>query len=173
VLATAIGLLLILILSPAVSVYGKASHDGWPVNKCISRWDEGIPGCGVYRSHNEDQNGVLRGTGRSDELLGGHGDDLIYGRDAGDVIWGDFWPCCQPSGQLDRMYGGDGDDFIYVSHGTNRIDGGSGDDTIRAHFGRGGSIDCGPGNDSLHLSPRSKQRYDSIRNCERIDFKPE
>ena len=92
VIAAAIGLLLVLILTPAVSVYGKASHDGWPVNKCISRWDEGIPGCGVYRSHNEDQNGVLRGTGRSDELLGGHGDDLIYGRDAGDVIWGDFWP---------------------------------------------------------------------------------
>jgi hemolysin type calcium-binding protein len=176
----ALALLLASFLASAALVYGKADHDGWPTNKCDyrtspdesgARHGEG-PGCGVYRSHNEDQNGVLRGTNRIDELLGGHGDDLIYGRDAGDVIWGDFWPSDQPGGQLDRLYGGDGEDFIYVSHGTNRIEGGSGDDTIRAHFGRGGTIDCGSGNDKLHLSKRSKQRY-SIQNCERIDFKPE
>jgi hypothetical protein len=71
------------------------------------------------------------------------------------------------------MYGGEGRDFIYVSHGTNRVDGGPGTDKIRAHFGRGGTIDCGPGDDSLHLSQRSKRRYHSIKNCERIDFKPE
>jgi RTX calcium-binding nonapeptide repeat (4 copies) len=177
----ALMLVSVLFLPSAASVYGKADHDGWPTLKCNyrvapdrdgRRHGEG-PGCGIYWSHNEDQNGVLTGTNRIDELLGGHGDDLIYGRGAGDVIWGDFWPSGQPGGQLDRLNGGDGNDFIYVSHGTNRIEGGSGNDTIRAHFGRGGTIDCGSGNDKLHLSKRSKRRYHSIQNCERIDFKPE
>lgn len=171
---------LLLLFTAAVTVYGDADHRHWPTNKCNyrtapdhtgARHGTG-PGCGVYRSHNEDQNGVLLGTDNTDELLGGHGDDLIYGSDAGDVIWGDFWPSDQPADQLDRLYGGAGNDFIYVSHGTNRVFGGEGNDTIRAHFGRGGTIDCGSGNDSLHLSKRSKQRY-SVQNCEQIDFKPE
>jgi Ca2+-binding RTX toxin-like protein len=114
---------------------------------------------------------VLAGTDNIDELLGGHGDDLIYGHNAGDVIWGDFWPSDQPAGQFDRLYGGVGKDFIYASHGTNRIFGGEGDDSIHAHWGRG-SIDCGSGNDSLHLSHRSKPHF-SVTSCERIDFKPE
>ncbi len=172
---------LLLVLASAATVYGDASHEGWPTNKCNyrtapdhtgARHGRG-PGCGVYRSHNEDQNGVLEGTGEIDELLGGHGDDLIYGRGAGDVIWGDFRPSDQPASQIDKLYGGDGNDFIYVSHGTNRVFGGDGNDTIRAHYGRGGTIDCGSGNDRLHLSHRSERRYDSVKNCERIDNKPE
>jgi Ca2+-binding RTX toxin-like protein len=141
-------------------VYGDASHDGWPetVN---------------YKSHPDDQNGVIRGTGKSDELLGGHGNDLIYGRGAADVIWGDFKPCCQPSSQRDRLYGGAGNDFIYASHGHNNIYSGKGNDTIHAHYGTGGSIDCGSGNDLLFLSHRSKKRYFSVHNCERTTFKHE
>jgi Ca2+-binding RTX toxin-like protein len=172
---------LLMVLASAVTVYGKASHEDWPTNKCNyrtapdgtgARPGKGHPDCGIYRSHNDDQNGVLPGTGKIDELLGGHGNDLIYGRGHDDVIWGDFWPSGQPASQLDKLYGGDGDDFIYVSHGTNRVFGGAGNDTIRAHFGRGGTIDCGPGNDRLHLSHRSERRY-SVKNCERIDNKPE
>lgn len=173
--------LLVFVLAMGGMVYGKASHKGWPTNKCNyrgapdrdgARHGRG-PGCGVYKSHDEDQNGVLRGTNRIDELLGGHGDDLIYGRGSGDVIWGDFWPSGQGSRQLDRLYGGAGNDFIYVSHGTNRVFGGAGNDTIRAHYGVGGTIDCGSGNDRLHISHRSKGRYHSVKNCERIDNKPE
>ena len=169
-------------LALAVTVYGKASHFGWPTNKCSyrgapdssgARHGTGHPSCGVYRSHNDDQNGVLRGTAGIDELLGGHGNDIIYGRNGADVIWGDFWPSGQPSHQLDRLYGGAGNDFMYVSHGTNRLFAGAGNDTIRAHFGAGGTIDCGSGNDSLHISNRSKHRYHSVKNCEHIDNKPE
>jgi Ca2+-binding RTX toxin-like protein len=175
-------LLISLVLFSVTSVYGDASHLGWPTNKCSyrtspdksgARHGSGHPNCGVYRSHDEDQNGVLRGTAKIDELLGGHGNDLIYGRGSGDVIWGDFWPSDQPANQIDELYGGDGNDFIYVSHGTNRVFGGPGNDTIRAHYGRGGTIDCGPGDDHLHISHRSKQRYHSVKNCEHIDNKPE
>jgi Ca2+-binding RTX toxin-like protein len=169
VLATAIALLLIPLLASTALVYGKASHAAWPTNNCRWRHHPSGPGCGVYRSHNRDQDGVIQGTRRSDELLGGHGNDTIEGGPAGDVIWGDFRPCCQPANQQDHLDGGLGNDFIYASHGTNDIEGGPGNDVIHAHFGRGGSIDCGPGNDLLFLSHRSKPRY-RVRNCERISF---
>jgi len=112
---------------------------------------------------------VIRGTPRSDELLGGHGNDTIRGGPAGDVIWGDFWPCCQPAGQSDHLDGGDGNDFLYASHGWNDIDGGAGNDVIHAHFGQDGSVDCGSGYDVLFVSHMTKRRY-RARNCERISF---
>jgi RTX calcium-binding nonapeptide repeat (4 copies) len=168
-LVAATTLLLLPALFSTAAVYGKASHDGWPTNNCNWRKHPHGQGCGVYRSHNKNQNGVIRGTGRSDELLGGHGDDVIRGGPAGDVIWGDFWPCCQPAGQSDYLSGGDGNDFLYASHGRNAIDGGSGNDVIHAHFGQGGSIDCGSGYDVLYVSHRTKPRY-SRRDCERISF---
>jgi RTX calcium-binding nonapeptide repeat (4 copies) len=148
-----------LAFASAALVYGDASHEGWPTTV-------------VYKSHPDDQNGRIRGTRRSDELLGGHGNDSIYGRGAADVIWGDFKPCCQPSRQHDRLHGGAGNDFIYASHGTNDITGGPGNDVVHAHYGRGGTIDCGSGNDLLFLSHRSKPHY-GVRNCERTTSKHE
>jgi hypothetical protein len=165
----AIAVLLIPIVVSTGVVYGKASHDGWPTNDCHWRKHHPGPGCGVYRSHNRNQDGVIRGTVRIDELLGGHGNDTITGGPAGDVIWGDFWPCCQPAGQADHLDGGDGNDFIYASHGWNGIDGGSGNDVIHAHFGQGGSIDCGSGYDVLFVSHKTERRY-SDHNCERVSF---
>jgi hypothetical protein len=170
--------LAILVIPSVAVVYGDAKHDLWPTNKCDyrgapdstgARHGDG-PGCGVYRSHPEDQNGVLRGTGRIDELLGGHGNDLIYGRGGPDVIWGDFKPCCQPLKQRDRLRGGDGNDHLYASHGRNDIEGGPGNDRIHAHFGHtGSSVDCGPGNDIVFFSKKRRSHF-SERGCERISF---
>jgi Ca2+-binding RTX toxin-like protein len=162
-------LLLALLVPSAAVVYGKASHAAWPTNDCSWRKHRPGPGCGVYRSHNRNQDGAIAGTSRSDELLGGHGDDTVEGGPAGDVIWGDFRPCCQPTGQNDHLHGGLGNDFIYASHGWNEIDGGPGNDVVHAHFGRGGVIDCGSGNDLVFLSHRSKPHY-RVRNCERTSF---
>ena len=168
-LVAVITLFLLHALFPTAAVYGKAPHDGWPTNNCNWRKHPHGEGCGVYRSHNRNQDGVIQGTDRTDELLGGHGDDVIRGGAAGDVIWGDFWPCCQPAGQTDSLSGDDGNDYIYASHGKNAIDGGRGNDVIHAHFGRGGSIDCGSGYDVLYVSHRTKPRY-SAHDCERISF---
>lgn len=168
----------LLILASAALVYADASHEGWPTEDCDyrtapdsvgARAGEG-PNCGVYISHEYDQNGVLRGTGRVDELLGGHGNDLIYGRGGPDVIWGDSKPCCQPLKQHDRLRGGAGNDYIYASHGKNDIKGGPGNDKIHAHFGHvGSSVDCGSGNDKVWLSKQRKSHY-TVRNCEVISF---
>jgi Ca2+-binding RTX toxin-like protein len=168
--ALAAVLVLALLLPSAAVVFGKASHAGWPTNDCNWRKKHRPgPGCGVYRSHNKNQDGMIAGTDRSDELLGGHGNDTVEGGPDGDVIWGDFWPCCQPDAQRDALHGGFGNDVIYASHGSNEIDSGPGNDVVHAHFGRGGVVDCGSGYDVLFVSHRSKPRY-SARNCERTRF---
>jgi Ca2+-binding RTX toxin-like protein len=135
---------------------GDASHAGWPAIN------------GELRMHKSDQNGPIHGTGRSDELLGGHGDDQIDGGSSGDVIWGDYKPCCQPTSQRDVLVGEAGRDYIYASHGYNDISAGAGDDVVHGHFGRG-AVDCGSGRDLLYLSHRSRPGY-RIRHCERISY---
>ena len=72
-------LLLLLALFSTAAVYGKAPHEGWPTNNCNWRKHPHGEGCGVYRSHNRNQDGVIRGTDRIDELLGGHGNDAMRG----------------------------------------------------------------------------------------------
>jgi Ca2+-binding RTX toxin-like protein len=151
--ATAAALLLTTVaIAPA-----STSHEGWP------KID------GELKMHKNDQDGPINGTDKSDELLGGHGDDDIDGGEAADVLWGDYKPGGQPTSQWDHLAGGDGNDFIYASHGRNTIDAGSGKDTIHAHFGRG-VIDCGGGADVLYISHKAQKKY-KISHCETISYK--
>ena len=144
-------------LSVASTASAQTSHEGWPeIN-------------GVLKINKNDGNDTLRGTSKSDELLGGHDSDTIYGRDSADVLWGDYKPSGQGTAQVDHLYGGAGSDFIYASHGRNVIVAGADNDTIHAHFGRG-SIDCGAGRDTLFISHRAKRGY-KISHCETISFK--
>ena len=103
------------------------------------------------------------------ELLGGHGNDVIHAGPAGDVLWGDFKPSGQPTTQYDQLYGGPGADFIYASHGLNIIRTGGGNDVIHAHFGHG-SITCDGGNPLVYLSRVSRRRY-HLHGCRRISYK--
>jgi RTX calcium-binding nonapeptide repeat (4 copies) len=102
------------------------------------------------------------------ELLGAHGNDTIYAGPAGDVIWGDHKPCCQPTTQVDRIFGGPGDDFIYASHGLNYIYTGGGQDVVRAHFGRG-EIHCDSQAAVVYLSQRHHRRY-HLFGCNRVSY---
>ena len=135
----------------------NTSHEGWP------KID------GRLSMHKRDQSGGIRGTSKSDELLGGHGNDDVWGRGAADVLWGDYKPGGQPTSQVDHLHGGAGNDFIYASHGENIIDAGTGDDTIHAHYGHG-SIDCGGGTDVLYISHKARKAY-KITGCETISYK--
>ena len=136
---------------------GQTSHEGWP------KID------GVLKINKDDGNDTFRGTGKSDELLGGHDSDTLYGHDRADVLWGDYKPSGQGTAQHDHLYGGSGDDWIYASHGRNTIAAGAGNDTVRTHFGRG-SVDCGSGRDTLFISHRARPKY-RVRHCERISYK--
>ena len=137
--------------------HANTSHEGWP------KID------GVLKINKDDGSEMMRGTSRSDELLGGHDSDTIYGHDSADVLWGDYKPSGQGTAQVDRLFGGAGSDFIYASHGRNVIVAGADNDTIHAHYGHG-SIDCGAGRDTLFISHRAKRGY-KISHCETISFK--
>jgi hypothetical protein len=105
---------------------------------------------------------------RHNELLGGHGDDVIHAGPDGDVLWGDYKPAGQPTSQKDDMVGGPGKDYMYASHGRNRIWTGGGDDIIHAHFGHG-AIHCDGGNPIVYLSRKSRKRY-TLFGCKRISY---
>lgn len=106
------------------------------------------------------------GTARNDELLGGHGDDVIYGHRGADVIWGDQNATGNTVHQWDHVYGGGGKDWIYASHGRATIYAGGGDDKVRVWFGHG-FVDCGAGHDILYVS-RKQGPHVKRRHCEVI-----
>jgi hypothetical protein len=100
---------------------------------------------------------VGQNTGHN-ELLGGHGNNIIHAGPNGDVIWGDFEPSGDPTTQVNHLYGGPGNDIIYAAHGTNYIWAGGGSDIIHAHFG-GGTIHCQSGSAHVFISHLSRHHY--------------
>jgi Ca2+-binding RTX toxin-like protein len=156
------GALATLVVAAAVLPLGvagaKTSHAGWPK----------IDGLTVI--HHNDETTPMTGTkGKHNELLGGHGDDTIVAGNIGDVLWGDYKPCCQPATQTDTIRGGAGKDFIYASHGRNHIFSGGGADQIHAHYGRG-DITCASPKPTVFLSHRSQKLY-KLHGCPHISFK--
>jgi hypothetical protein len=192
-------LTLLSMLLPAAAVSAKASHAGWPKITGMllmnshdrNRPLDGRPGQDPFdgadpsyscdgrhrnsscvRSARRRKITVVPSNIGHNELLGGHGDDTIHAGPAGDVIWGDYKPCCQPTAQVDQLYGGPGDDFLYASHGLNYIHTGGGHDVVHAHFGRGGEIHCDSTDVLVYLSHRSRRHY-HLFGCKRISYATE
>jgi Ca2+-binding RTX toxin-like protein len=104
-----------------------ASHAGWPPDECL-KMDKGPARIshtmiGLKNVHNW--------------LLGGYGNDTIYGGNKGDVIWGDYQPSGQSEAEVDRIHAGEGADWIYASHGFNEIWTGGGNDHLALVYGHG------------------------------------
>jgi RTX calcium-binding nonapeptide repeat (4 copies) len=152
-------LCLVASLGVASVATANTSHAGWP------------PIDGQLIMHKLDESGPITPftTSLHNELLGGHGNDVITAGNAGDVIWGDYKPSGQPTTQVDVLQGGAGRDFIYASHGRNIIDTGGGDDVVHAHFGYG-SITCHSPATIVFLSHRSRPGY-QLNGCRRVSYK--
>jgi hypothetical protein len=147
--------------SPCSSKGACAGHEFWPA---LSASD-------VQRA---DQFGgsTLRGrSGRSDELLGWHGSDALYGGEKSDVLWADHVGTGQPRTQVDVLDGGAGNDFLYSAAGRNTILGGPGNDAIKARYGKG-TVDCGPGRDIVHL-PKKRRVNWTFKSCEKFEYRSE
>ena len=120
----------------------------------------------------ENRGATLRGKpDNSDELLGWHGSDKLYGAGKSDVLWGDHIAAGQPTSQKDFISGGPGNDFIYSSRGRSTILGGEGNDAIKARYGRG-SVNCGPGNDVVWIPKKRKKNW-TFKRCEKFEYRTE
>ena len=153
--------LTVLLASLAVVARAVAmtSHAGWPADEHLVM-DRGPAGrsntlVGLPRRHNY--------------LLGGYGDDTIYGGDAGDVIWGDYHPSGWPARQTAVIHAGDGKNFIYSNDTVNYVWTGTNPATVvHAHEGSG-VIHCQNPNIVVYTSHHALPHY-KLRGCRRISF---
>lgn len=130
----------------------KVPHTGWPAVTGVL-WK-------VLDSGDHDKTGGAA----NDELLGHHGSDHLVGGPGDDILWGDWDPANNNTSQRDVLTGGPGDDYIYPSHGTTTVNAGAGDDHVWAYYGHG-TIDCGPGMDTARV--RMNHAF-KLKRCEKV-----
>ena len=146
-------------LSCPASAPAMTSHAGWPADQHLEM-DKGPAGrrntlVGHQRVHNY--------------LLGGYGNDTIYGGSAGDVIWGDYHPSGWPSFQTAVIHAGDGPNFIYANDTVNFVWTGTNPNTVvHAHEGSG-VIHCENPSIVVFTSHHALPHY-TLHGCRHISF---
>jgi RTX calcium-binding nonapeptide repeat (4 copies) len=157
-LAPAAALAVTAALALAAPVGAMTSHAGWPADQHLVM-DKGPAG----------QENVLRGVeGQHNYLLGGYGNDTIYGGNAGDVIWGDYHPSGE-SRQTAVIHAGDGKNFIYANDTVNYVWTGTNPATVvHAHEGSG-AIHCESPQQVVFTSHHALPHY-KLTGCRHISF---
>jgi len=139
-----------------------ADHTGWPALQCL-KMDKGTYG----HPHT-----LIGQSGVHNFLLGGYGNDTIWGGDAGDVIWGDYQPSGQHTTERDSIHGGAGTDWLYSSHGHDQIWTGAGEDHVALVYGWG-TVHCnGPGLKTLVMRLLPRNRHWRLVGCRHIHVMP-
>jgi hypothetical protein len=142
----------------AASATAMTSHAGWPSDQHLVM-DKGPAG----RQH------VLRGVpGRHNYLLGGYGDDTIYGGNAGDVIWGDYHPSGE-STQTAVIHAGGGPNFIYANDTFNYVWTGANPNTVVHAHENSGIIHCENPHIVVFTSHHALPHF-KLHGCRRISF---
>src|ERR1700760_5164539 len=143
----AIALLCALIF--AASASAMTSHAGWPSDDHLVM-DKGPAG----------RANTLTGVpGKHNYLLGGFGNDTIYGADSGDVIWGDYRPTGYPSHQTAVIHAGNGKNYIYANDTVNYVWTGTNPLTVvHAHSGSG-VIHCENARQTVYTSHHALPHY--------------
>jgi hypothetical protein len=158
-LRLAAGATLLCLLAGGASAAAMTSHAGWPPDQHLVM-DKGPGGL----SH------VLRGrAGVHNYLLGGYGNDTIYGGNAGDVIWGDYRPSGWPSHQVAVIHAGDGPNFIYANDTVNYVFTGTNPRTVVHAHEDSGVIHCENPQIVVFTSHHALPHY-RLEGCRQISF---
>jgi hypothetical protein len=153
----ALALLIALVFASCAAA--MTSHAGWPADQHLVM-DKGPAG-----RHN-----TLTGrTGVHNYLLGGYGDDTIYGASAGDVIWGDYHPSGWPSFQTAVIHACNGPNFIYANDTVNYVWTGTNPRTVVHAHEDSGVIHCENPNIVVFTSHHALPHY-KLDRCRRISF---
>ena len=135
------------------------SHAGWPPDEHLVM-DKGPAG----RTH------TLRGKPNlHNYLLGGYGNDTIYGGEAGDVIWGDYHPSGWPAHQTAVIHAGNGKNFIYSNDTVNYVWTGTNPATVVHAHEDSGVIHCENPHIVVLTSHHALPHY-KLHGCRHISF---
>jgi Ca2+-binding RTX toxin-like protein len=142
----------------AASASAMTSHAGWPADQHFVM-DKGPAGV----SH------TLTGSpGVHNYLLGGYGNDTIYGGESGDVIWADFHPSGE-SQQTAVIHAGNGPNFIYSNDTVNYVWTGTNPNTIVHAHEDSGVIHCENSHIVVFTSHHALPHY-KLDGCRHISF---
>ena len=152
-------LALLAFLVLAAPAAAMTSHAGWPEDQHLVM-DRGPAGL----QH------VLTGReGVHNYLLGGYGDDTIYGANAGDVIWGDYHPSGWPASQTAVIHAGNGQNFIYANDTHNYVWTGTNPRTVVHAHEDAGIIHCEDSSIVVFTSHHALPHY-KLEGCRHISF---
>jgi hypothetical protein len=146
----------VVLAAPALAM---TSHAGWPPDQHLVM-DKGPAG----RAH------VLQGKqDLHNYLLGGYGNDTIYGGRSGDVIWGDYHPVGWPAHQSAFIHAGNGKNFIYANDTINYVWTGTNPQTVVHAHEDSGVIHCQNPDIIVFTSHRALPHW-HLDGCPRISF---
>ncbi len=155
---TMIMLALLATLAFASSAPAMTSHAGWPPNQHLVM-DKGPAG---------QSNTLIGENSVHNYLLGGYGNDTIYGGNAGDVIWGDYHPTGE-SHQTAVIHAGDGPNFIYANDTVNYVWTGTNPQTVVHAHEDSGVIHCENPQIVVFTSHHALPHY-KLDGCRHISF---
>jgi hypothetical protein len=145
-------------LALAACATAMTSHAGWPPDEHLVM-DKGPAG---------RTNTLVGAPGRHNYLLGGYGNDTIYGGDSGDVIWGDYHPTGE-SRQTAVIHAGNGKNFIYANDTFNYVWTGTNPSTVVHAHENSGVIHCQNPHQIVYTSHHALPHY-KLDGCRRVSF---
>jgi RTX calcium-binding nonapeptide repeat (4 copies) len=146
-------------LACAAPVAAMTSHAGWPADQHLVM-DKGPAG---------RANVLVGRAGVHNYLLGGYGNDTIYGGSAGDVIWGDYHESGWPSFQTAIIHAGNGPNLIYANDTVNYVWTGLDPATVVHAHEDSGVIHCENPQIVLYTSHHALPHY-KLDGCRHISF---
>ena len=152
-------LALLAVLAIAAPAAASTSHAGWPAYQYLLM-DKGPAG----QSHT-----LVGKPDRHNWLLGGYGNDTIYGGTVGDVIWGDYHPSGWPADQTAVIHAGNGKNFIYSNDTVNYVWTGTNPATVVHAHEDSGVIHCENPHQLVYTSHHALPHY-KLDGCRRISF---